>query len=426
MTDAFSSSDNDNSDESLSQPILRDLNLDIELVSDGLSHPTSMAFVDRTNIFVLEKNTGAVRLISDGLLKNEPVLELDVDTASSESCCRGLLGIAIRPAFDYETPITNVNGNLDITRAEVFLYFSEKIASDEVRNRIYKYQWDGEFLANPQLLLDLPAEPGPNHPGGKLHFGTDGYLFAVIGDLNNEGQLQNIQDGPSPSDSSVVLRINASDGTAAVGNPFEKYRQQQASGLQNQMEKYFAYGIRNSFGLTVDPLTGYVWDTENGDRDYDEINVISPGFNSGWKKLMGPISRSDITPEELVTFDGAYYGDPAFSWNPSLGITDIEFFNSNLLGQKYYGNIFVGDIANGNLYFYTINEARNGIVPRDEGLEDLVADGDNELSINMIGSGFRGITDIETGPDGALYILTFDYEGEGEGRIYRIIPRTNQ
>ena len=138
---------------------------------------------------------------------------------------------------------------------------------------------------------------------------------------------------------------------------------------------------------------------------------------------MGPISRSDITQDELVTFEGAHYSDPVLSWNPSLGITDIEFFNSMMLGPRYYGNIFVGDIVNGNLYFYVLNSARNGILLESEGLEDLVADGGDELSYNLVGRGFGGgITDIETGPDGMLYILTFDYEGEGEGKIFRIRP----
>jgi len=416
------------SDSNIAQPHLNDNNLGIELVTDGISHPTSMAFIDSTNILVLEKNTGAVRLITDGFLKEDPVIKLDVDIGSSETCCRGLLGVATRPIS--QNTITDIDTNIDGTLSEVFLYLSEISSTDEVRNRVYKYTWNGEKLVNPELLLDLPAEPGPNHPGGKLEFGTDGYLYTVIGDLNNEGQLQNTNDGSVLTDSSVILRINATDGSAAAGNPFanpfKDTGREEPLGLSdsgNQMEKYFAYGIRNSFGLSVDPYTGYIWDTENGDKDFDEINIIGPGFNSGWKKLMGPISRSDVTQEDLVMFQGSYYGDPVFSWNPSIGVTDIEFFNSNSLGRLYAGNIFVGDIANGNLYFYDVNAARNGIIPRDAGLSDLVADGDEELSVNLLGTGFLGITDIETGPDGFLYILTFDYEGDGEGRVYRIIPR---
>ena len=119
--------------------------------------------------------------------------------------------------------------------------------------------------------------------------GKDGYLYTAIGDLNNEGNLQNVADGPSPSDSSVILRINPKDGSAPIVNPFAEVSK---SYPESQMDKYYGYGIRNSFGLAIDPLTGFLWETENGDRDYDEINLVMPGFNGGWKELMGPISKS--------------------------------------------------------------------------------------------------------------------------------------
>ena len=70
----------------------------------------------------------------------------------------------------------------------------------EIRNRGYKYQWNGKNLVDQKVILDLPAEPGPNHPGGKLVLGKDGYLYTVIGDLNNNGKLQNFEDGPDPTD----------------------------------------------------------------------------------------------------------------------------------------------------------------------------------------------------------------------------------
>jgi glucose/arabinose dehydrogenase len=148
----------------------------------------------------------------------------------------------------------------------------------------------------------LPATPGPNHPGGKLAIGLDDYLYTVIADLNNEGNFQNIKDGPDPDDSSVILKINAIDGSAAYDNPFVMDKSSNDTPrLGSQMDKYYPYGIRNSFGLAIDPVTGFLWDTENGDEDYDEMNLVRPGFNSGWKMLMGPISESDgITENDLV------------------------------------------------------------------------------------------------------------------------------
>jgi glucose/arabinose dehydrogenase len=406
-------------------PRFKDPNLRTELVVEGLSYPTSMAFINNNNnnkdkdILVVQKNNGEVRLVSNGILKDQPVLKVDIDN-STRICCRGLLGIA--------TKMNNNNNN----NTEVFLYLSEAAkADDAVRNRVYKYQWNGKTLLNPKLILDLPAD-GLNHPGGKLAIGADQYLYAVIGDLNRQGKLQNFIDGPGPDDTSVILRVNPDNGYPAKNNPFLSDKTDNSSA----MSRYFAYGIRNSFGIAFDPVSGTLWDAENGDKDYDEINVVNPGFNSGWKKVMGPISRnSNVAESQLFIFPGSRYADPVFSWFESIGVTDIAFLNSSKLGDKYKNNIFVGDITRGNLYYFEVNENRTGLKFANDynnnqqslssphhsfGLLDKVADNKNEVSAITIATGFRGITDIKTGPDGLLYILTFDEKSRGEGKIYRI------
>lgn len=384
------------------QAAINDPNLRAELISSGMSFPTSMAFLDNNNILVLEKE-GAVRLITNGVMQDSPVLQVTTDSKNE----RGLLGIAI----------SGINGNATSSTASgqpstVFLYYTEQ-GEEELRNRVYKYQWNGQSLVNPVLLLDLPAGPGTNHQGGKMVVGPDGYLYVVIGELQREGQLQNIENGPPPDDSGVIFRINTEDGSAAPDNPFQ----------DDATNRYFAYGVRNSFGLAFDPVTGVLWDTENGEDSYDEINIVDPGFNSGWKTVMGPISRAGVSEESLVQIPGSQYYDPIFSWIESFGITDIEFFNSDSLGQKYANNIFAGDITQGNLYFFEVNQDRNGLQfnPQSQsGLSDLVADTDEEVSSVTLGTGFVGITDIETGPDGLLYVLTHDRE-TGEGNLYKII-----
>jgi len=386
------------------EPIVKDPLLGVEQVADRLSSPTSMAFVDSQNILVLEKNSGEVRLVSDGELKAEPILKLDIDSTTA-TCCRGLLGIAVDKH--------NIEGSKD-----VFLYFTA--AGDDnipVLNKLVKYTWDGRNLVNPQIILVLPATPGPNHPGGKVTLDTQGNLYTVIGDLNNEGTLQNIENSRELTDSSIILKINGLDGSALSSNPFLSIKDEYP---KSQVDKYYGYGIRNSFGLAIDPVTGILWDTENGDKDYDEINIVNPGFNSGWKQLMGPISKSSITPKDLVSLPGSYYGDPVFSWEPSLGVTDIEFFNSNNFGPGYKNNAFVGDINNGNLYYFKVNTNRTGFEFESPDIgTDRVANEDEKDKLAW-GKGFNGITDIETGPDGNLYVLSFDESSNGDGKIYRI------
>ena len=198
---------NNADDEAIAQkqyPIINDPNIQIELFVEGLFWPTSMAFIDNNNILVLEKDQGTVRLISNGILQEEPVLKVDVNTKAE----RGLLGIAI------------------MNKDAVFLYYTEESSKDDeqLRNKIYKYQWNDEerLLVNPTLILDLPATPGPIHDGGKLTIGPDNYLYAVIGDLKHKGKLQNFVDGPEPGDTGVILRVNPTDGSPVPDNPFTK------------------------------------------------------------------------------------------------------------------------------------------------------------------------------------------------------------
>jgi glucose/arabinose dehydrogenase len=389
--------------------------LKVHTIVDTLSSPTSMAFIDNNSMLVLERS-GNVRLVSDGILRDKPVLKVSVNTEGE----RGLLGIAT--TFDMQLENYDKLGMNSEPASKysnqksdfVFLYFTEAQDNEPLRNRIYRYEWNGHDLINPFLILDLPAFPGPYHDGGKLVIGPDNSLYSVIGDLNSvAGPLQNLRTtGNQYNDTSVILRVpldNASHSkvfSTDIGSKNSQY--------------HLAYGIRNSFGLAFDPLTGNLWDTENGEDKYDEINLVKPGFNSGWYKFMGPISRTNLSESELVRFNGSSYSDPEFSWYMPIGVTDIEFLNSDKLGDKYENNIFVGDINNGKIYFFELDENRTGFKisdghNSDGGIGDLVADNDDEASKVTFGNGFDRITDIETGPDGLLYILS--YNG---GRVYRI------
>lgn len=377
-----------------SPPSIPDPNIRVEKVITGLEMPTSMAFLDNDDIIITQKDNGRVRLVSNGVLQPQPILQVPVLNNSE----RGLLGVAI------------ANTTTDSSTKTVFLYYTEPVG-DQARNRIYRYEWNGvNNLTGGRLILDLPGEPGPNHNGGKMQIGPDGMLYTVKGDLNRDGMLQNVRDGPPPDDTSVILRVDYNGN--GVGNVL--------SAMGVDLSKYYAYGIRNSFGFDFDPLTGVLWDVEDGPTDYDEINIVLPGFNSGWQKVMGPLGIEGITAEDLVLFQGSHYADPVFSWLRSEGVTDMEIFNSTSLGEEYAYNMFVGDINNGNLYFFTINGNRSGLdlggIP---GLEDFVANNSEELNAVILGRGFSGgITDIQTGPDGYLYILTFS------GDLYRVVPGT--
>ena len=366
------------------QPTLKDSNLQVESFVSGLASPTSMLFLDQNNILVLEKD-GNVRLVSNGMLQDQPLVTLDVDNKNE----RGLLGVE----------------RID---ESIFLYATVKDGG--IINRIYKYSLGpGTELTNEQVFMDLPGTPATNHQGGKLAVSKDGYLYSVTGELQRNGKDQNIVNGPDPDFSGAILKTNPNDGSPAPNNPFH------SDNPDDPINWYQAYGIRNSFGLGVDPVSGTLWDTENGEKSHDEINLVSPGFNSGWKLVMGPISDSGVSANDMVNFPDSNYKDPILSFVDSFGITDIEFLNSDKLGVEYSNNAFVGDLGYGNLYRFELNEDRTDFKLNAPGLDDHVVDNDEELDSILFGQGFGGITDIKTGPDGLLYVLSF-----GDGMIYRI------
>ena len=377
----------------LGAPSLTDPNLSITEITSGLSAPTTMAFIGTDDILVLQKDNGQVRRVIAGVLQPSAVLDVAVDNFSE----RGMLGIAVHPNFP-TTPF-------------VYLYYTESSTSGDTSgspaaNRVYRYTWNGTMLTSPILILDLSVSPGPNHDGGVITFGPDGKLYVVIGDLNRDGQLQNFPGGPAPDDTSVIFRLN-DDGSIPSDNPFFSQG--------GNVAKYYAYGIRNSFGMAFDPVTAKLWMTENGPNSFDEINLVDPGFNSGWEKLMGPDSRNSNNVTDLFSIAGSHYADPKFSWLNTVGPTAIVFVDSANLGSEYEDDVFVGDINNGNLYRFKPNGTRNGFVFSGAGLADLVADNNAELDETIIGTSFGGITDLKVGPDGRLYVVSL-----GDGKIYAI------
>jgi glucose/arabinose dehydrogenase len=173
-----------------------------------------------------------------------------------------------------------------------------------------------------------------------------------------------------------------------------------------------------------------LWDTENGPGENDEINLVEPGFNSGWIQVQGMSSilnnnkfdpenenGEDSASDSLVDFNGkGKYSDPEFVWSVTLGPTALIFLHSDKLGQQYQNDIFVGSIVTGNIYHFDLNQDRTQLVLTGE-LEDKIAEaretGEQDI---LFGEGFAGISDLEVGPDGYLYVVSL-----GQGKIFRVV-----
>jgi aldose sugar dehydrogenase len=391
-------------------PDINDPNLEVEEVFEGLELPTSMAFLGEDDILVTEKDSGRVQRIVDGEMQEEPVI--DVEVANNDE--RGLLGI----------DISNANG----TGQYVFLYFTESGGGEDgddwsegvppAGTRLYRYNivpGTGEDaqvqLASETLLLDLPGTPGPRYHGGPVAIGPDNNVYVVIGTVDHhETEAQNIEDGPEPDGTSGVMRITQEGEVADIQGIISD---------EIPLNLYYAYGIRQSFGLEFDPVTGNLWDTENGANEYDELNLVEPGFNSGWREVSGLAERAGDIEEDLVDFDGrGRYSDPEFTWQQTVAPTGLDFLDSSALGATYQNDLFVGDYNNGNLYHFDLNADRTQLVLGGD-LADRALDPGDEVGDILFGTGFGGITDVEVGPDGYLYVLTFQADG---GSIFRIVP----
>jgi aldose sugar dehydrogenase len=428
------------------EPYLHDYDLKVETLVKGLERPSTMAFLDKDNILVLEKNNGTVKRISNGVLLTEPVL--DVNVANEDE--RGMLGIATFPEEDL------VNNATQNTRY-VFLYYStsEYLKRDgddkcprtnaceesfPIFNHLYRYEWQNDKLVNPKLLLTLPATPGADHMGGALSMGPDGNLYVVVGDGDScengycyqnftnsvlNSTTSNFENGTEPLGRGGILTINQ-NGQDTGYDIF---------GETHPINKYYSYGIRNSFGIDFDPITNKLWDTENGPGFGDEINLVEPGFNSGWARVQGiwPVSNYTATPEKFGFFDNKQnitdpvnnlfdfngkgkYSSPEFSWNITVAPTALKFYSSEKLGEHYENDLFVGDFKNGFIYRFELNEERSELILTGE-LQDKIANSQEELEDIIFGKFFGRITDIEVGPDGYIYIVSMD-----RGEIYRIVP----
>jgi glucose/arabinose dehydrogenase len=396
-------------------PRLKDPLLTIEVVFEGLDFPTSMAFLGPDDILVLEKDTGAVRRIVNGTMLNDPLLDVNV----ANDIERGMLGIA-----------TSIDSNRSATY--VFLYYTEAEEEDGGRplgNRLYKYELEDSKLTNAELLLDIPPEPGSKHEGGAIAIGPDDNVYVVVGDISGQRdedtktKAQNFENGPEPDGRAGILRITQ-DG--------EPVGEEGILGDDDPLDKYYAYGIRNSFGIDFDPVTGNLWDTENGPWYGDEINLVEPGFNSGWMSIQGlwkpeenERGEMQLNPS-LVDFDGkGKYSAPEFIWNNAVGPSAIKFFNSAKYGDEYENDMFVGDVNLKYIYHFDLSTDRGELSLRDS-LEDKIADNIEELHSIVFAEGFNRITDLEVGPDGYMYVLSHTYQKDPtqiKGTIFRIIPK---
>jgi glucose/arabinose dehydrogenase len=480
-------------------PTVVDPGLDVRTAASGFVTPVSMAFIGANEMLVLEKNTGKVQHVVGGA-----IVGTAIDLAVNNNSERGLLGIALHPNFPampfvylYWTcrtaappPADNLFQPTAETCDDSLMLGTDSGIVRQVPlrgNRVDRFTWNGTSLTYDRNLIMLhayqadgaPEPPGQgdsaqnaagNHNGGVIRFGADGKLYIIIGDNGRRGWLQNLANGPTPPTNDdqfggpepdnnhltgVILRLN-DDGSVPTDNPFSAAGASIPGEAGANVQKIFAYGIRNSFGMAVDPKSRALWIQVNGDDSFDEIERIDAGENSGWVQIIGPANRiADFkgiettlggqnlqqlrwpptnladTPEQalsrLFMLPGAHYSDPAFSWKYAVAPGGIGFLNGRALGPQYDGDLFVGaartTLEGGYLFRFNLTGNRQKIGVDDPRLQDRVADNTAKFDITeseslLFGRNFGVGTDVVTGPNGNLYVVSLD-----RGVIYEVFKK---
>jgi glucose/arabinose dehydrogenase len=478
-------------------PEVLDPGLAVRTAASGLVTPTSIAFLGPNDMLVLEKQTGRVQRVVNGVVTGT-ALDLAVNNASE----RGLLGVALHPNFPVNpgvylywscrAPAPRASSPFFprrercSPRPETGADTGDILAVPLLGNRVDRFVWNGSTLVFDRNLITLrsfqhdgaPTPPGQgdeaqpprgNHDGGVIHFGPDGKLYVQVGDLGRRGQLQNLRNGPTPPTaddqfggpepddahlSGVILRLN-DDGSTPTDNPF--FLAGTSGGeVGANIARIFAYGIRNSFGFAFDPVSGMLWDEQNGDDSFTEINLVEPGANLGWVQIMGPVERIEQfkeietsaqffglqqlrwpptniadSPSEalsrLFMLPGAHYSDPEFSWKFEIAPAGVGFHRGRALGSQYENDLFVGaartTLEGGQIWHFNLTGNRRAIAVDDPRLADRVADNTGKFEITesetlLFGRNFGVGTDIETGPNGNLFVVSLS-----DGAIYEIFRR---
>jgi glucose/arabinose dehydrogenase len=456
----------------LAAPEMLSPRLGVRPLVAGLSQPTSMAFIGTNDLLVLEKATGRVQRVVNGSLQGA-VLDLDVNSGSE----RGLLGIALDPNFGVNGGVylywteSTVPGDTNVLANTTLL-----------GNRVDRFHWDGSALTLDRNLIHIRAiqedagQPARgNHDGGQLAFGADGKLYVFTGDVGRRSHLQNLPCGPTatcpgptvPDDqfggpaaddahrTGTVLRLNP-DGTTPADNPLFAAGAAIGGEVGANVQRVFSYGHRNGFGMAVDPESGNVWLEENGDDSFSELNRVEPGMNGGWVQIAGPAERVAQFKEIETTFGGqnlqqlrwpptniadtpaqglsrlfvipgSHYSDPELSWKWEVAPAGLGFVRGRGLGPQFEGDLFMGagttNLQGGYLFHFNLTGNRRNVAVDDPRLADGVADNLAKHEITeseslLIGRNFGIGSDIETGPNGNVFVVSLT-----DGAIYEIFGR---
>ncbi len=346
-------------------PTAEGMRIKVSVVTRGIEHPWSIAFVSN-DVWLVTQTHGGLRVIRNGVLDPEPVKGVPDVKPLRRS---GLLEVALHPNF--------------AQNKYVYLTYHKAQPDDKGALALARGRWDGKALVGTRDLFVTPPDSGTI---SRLVFGRDGKLYMSTsgGDAQDPRTL-----------AGKILRLN-DDGTVPQDNPF--------AGREGYRAEIFTLGHRSPLGLAVHPGTGEIWESEDGPNGGDEINVLVPGGNYGWpvvslgRTYQGPWHSSKFQQDGMI--------DPVVYWTPAIAVSGLAFYTGDRLA-KWKGDLFVGGLRFGEV----IGTGQIQRILFNEKMEEL------RREVLLADWGHR-MRDIRQGPDGLLYVLVDD----DNGAVLRIEP----
>jgi len=339
----------------------------VETLAQGLEYPWAIAFLPSGEMLVSERE-GRLRVIDADGLRDAPVAGLPDDLLVERQ--GGLLDIALAPDFSD-------------SRWVYFSYAEGEASANQTALARGRLSADLSSLEEVEDLFRVNFSKARGfHYGGRILFNDDGTLFLTLGD----GGLHQDESQNPENHLGAVVRLNL-DGTIPADNP----------SIENAAPGVFTYGHRNVQGIDRNPATGSVWTHEHGARGGDEINILNAGTNYGWPAITYGVNYNGTIISEDRERDGL--AQPIWYWNPSIAPSGMSFYTGDAF-PNWQGDLFISALAGSVIYRLEVDGDRViGIEPL---LEDLA-------------TRFR---DVRTGPDGAVYALSDDFEGS----VMRLVP----
>jgi glucose/arabinose dehydrogenase len=333
-------------------------------VMKGLANPWSLAFLPDGNMLVTER-AGRLRIVRKGVLDPEPISGVPPVLGQGLG---GLMEVALHPRFA-ET-------------RWVYLTYTKSMGERGHTSAMARGRLDGMALVDVKELFVADAVGKGPAAGNAMAFGSDGLLYMAVGGANDE-----IAQDPG-SHFGKIVRLR-DDGIVPTDNPFV--------GRAGHKPEIYSLGHRNMLGLTVHPVTGAMWENENGPLGGDEVNILRPGANYGWPHVSYGRQYSGAKVSKEVTRAG--FDDPVLIWNPSIAISGMTFYTGDRF-PRWKNNLFVGGLqfgripGTGQMHRIVFNENWEEI-RREAFFVDLR----------------QRIRNVRQGPDGLLYVLTDEKDG---------------